>query len=99
MRLLLLLAVCAALSVDASPRSQVAKRQFAKANPCPANGKRSVSCPGYVIDHVIPLCAGGPDAAANMQWQTVKAAAAKDRREIAYCACLRAKKSNCKFIP
>ena len=42
--------------------------------------------PGYVIDHVVPLCAGGADAPSNMQWQTVEAAKAKDRQERAECA-------------
>ena len=42
--------------------------------------------PGYVIDHVVPLCAGGADAPSNMQWQTVEAARIKDRQERAECA-------------
>lgn len=42
--------------------------------------------PGYVIDHIVPLCAGGADAPSNMQWQTVEAAKAKDRQERAECA-------------
>ena len=25
---------------------------------------------GYVVEYVPPLCAGGPDALSNMQWQT-----------------------------
>jgi len=38
-------------------------------------------CPGYIIDHVIALKRGGPDIPANMQWQTVEEAKAKDRVE------------------
>ena len=38
-------------------------------------------CPGYVIDHVIPLKRDGPDAPSNMQWQTVSEAKEKDRWE------------------
>jgi hypothetical protein len=38
------------------------------------------ACPGYVIDHVIALKRGGADAPSNMQWQTVRAAKAKDGR-------------------
>jgi len=38
-------------------------------------------CPGYIIDHVIALKRGGPDTPANMQWQTVEDAKAKDRWE------------------
>ena len=40
---------------------------------------------GYVIDHIIPLCAGGADAPSNMHLQTVEAAKVKDRWEKVYC--------------
>ena len=53
---------------------------------CPATSKPRGSCPGYIIDHVIPLCAGGPDSSVNMQWQTVAAAKIKDREERRQCA-------------
>ncbi|PYT17368.1 MAG: HNH endonuclease [Acidobacteria bacterium] len=62
-------------------RSTTAKHQFQKAHPCPANGRTSGPCPGYVIDHVVPLKRGGADAASNMQWQTAAGAKAKDRIE------------------
>lgn len=68
-----------------APRSAGAKREFVRAYPCPATGVRSTSCAGYVIDHVVPLCAGGLDVAANMQWQAIKSAKAKDREEAALC--------------
>jgi hypothetical protein len=38
-------------------------------------------CPGYVIDHIVPLKRGGTDAPDNMQWQTVADGKAKDRTE------------------
>jgi hypothetical protein len=41
--------------------------------------------PGYVIDHIIPLACGGQDSTANMQWQTVEAAKAKDKTERKGC--------------
>lgn len=66
-------------------RSTAARNQFQKANPCPANGNTRGSCPGYVIDHVVPLCAGGPDTPANMQWQTVAEAREKNRADLARC--------------
>jgi hypothetical protein len=37
--------------------------------------------PGYVVDHIVPLECGGADTPANMQWQTVAEAKAKDRTE------------------
>ena len=62
-------------------RSPVAKDHFKKAHPCPSTGKSSGACPGYVIDHVMPLKRGGRDAPDNMQWQTKEAAKLKDRTE------------------
>jgi hypothetical protein len=65
-----------------NPRSHTAKREFVAANRCPSTGSHKVqNCQGYIIDHINPLCAGGPDVASNMQWQTVAAGKAKDRVE------------------
>lgn len=44
---------------------------------------------GYIVDHVIPLCAGGPDKPENMQLQTVSDAKAKDRKERKRCRRMR----------
>lgn len=74
---------------DAAQRSHAARTEFKRAHPCPATGQPRGACPGYVVDHVIPLCAGGPDAAHNMQWQTVAEAKVKDRQEAAQCRALR----------
>ncbi|HMG67684.1 MAG TPA: HNH endonuclease signature motif containing protein [Chitinophagaceae bacterium] len=38
--------------------------------------------PGYIIDHIIPLKRGGCDCPANMQWQTIADAKAKDKVEM-----------------
>src|SRR6266496_3236711 len=35
---------------------------FKKQHPCPSTGKSYGACPGWVIDHVIPLKRGGLDA-------------------------------------
>lgn len=70
--------------VAAAPRSHQARAEFVKANPCPPTGNAG-KCPGYVVDHVVPLCAGGADAPSNMQWQTVAEGKAKDRIERQQC--------------
>jgi len=59
-------------------RSQDARAEFQRAYPCPSTGKISGGCPGYVVDHIVPLNRGGADTALNMQWQSENAAKAKD---------------------
>src|SRR5262249_18016023 len=61
--------------------SEKAKDDFKKSHPCPSTGKTSGSCPGYVIDHVVPLKRGGVDVPSNTQWQTTAEAKAKDKWE------------------
>lgn len=41
---------------------------FKKLHPCPANRMTAGACPGWAIDHVIPLACGGCDAVRNLQW-------------------------------
>jgi hypothetical protein len=74
-------ASCARNSRNRIKRSSTARREFEKAHPCPATGRSSGGCPGYVVDHVKPLKRGGADTPSNMQWQTKQAAKAKDRIE------------------
>ena len=62
-------------------RAATARKSFMASHACPAAGKTSGACTGYVIDHVVPLKRGGADASGNMQWQTTAAAKAKDRVE------------------
>ena len=45
--------------------------------------------PGWVIDHVVPMCAGGPDAVANLQWQEAAASYRKDVFERALCMAMK----------
>ncbi len=40
---------------------------------------------GYQRDHVIPLCLGGPDTLANLQYQPLATAEVKDRLEWSTC--------------
>jgi hypothetical protein len=77
------------ICASADARSKSAKHQFQKVNPCPSSGAHAGRCPGYVIDHMIPLCAGGADHHSNMQWQTVYEARLKDQEEARQCAALR----------
>lgn len=88
---LVLLALACALAGPASiaktKRSRGVANAFKRAQPCPATGKSKGPCPGYVIDHVIPLACGGEDAVSNLQWQTVTAGRQKDRWERIGCDC------------
>ncbi len=70
-------------------RSHATKAAFARMNPCPVTGLSIPSCPGYVIDYVVPLCAGGSDTPENMQWQKYKASFVKDSEERGRCRRLR----------
>lgn len=59
---------------------------FKKIWPCPSTGKQAGACPGWAIDHVIPLGCGGKDAVYNLQWLPDEAKSsssdiAKDRFE------------------
>ena len=66
-------------------RSSAVRRAFRRAHPCPSTNATTGRCPGFVIDHIVPLCAGGPDEPANMQWQTAEDAREKDREERMDC--------------
>lgn len=52
------------------PRDRAEVRAFRALHPCPATGRARGACPGWHVDHVIALCAGGPDKRENMQWIT-----------------------------
>jgi hypothetical protein len=81
-------AVCVVLPDSASAKEHrlaSVKREFQLTHPCPATGRTSGACPGYVKDHVLPLACGGPDAPSNIQWQTIRDAKAKDKWEAKAC--------------
>jgi hypothetical protein len=78
-------AVFVALPATAAERRSAERAAFVRENPCPSTGERKGRCPGWVVDHVVPLCAGGADAPANMQWQTLQESRRKDVEERRLC--------------
>lgn len=70
----------------AAERSRAAISAFKRQAPCPTTGRARGPCPGFIVDHITPLCAGGADAPHNMQWQTAAEARVKDRAERALCS-------------
>lgn len=83
------LVLCLAASAFGAERSSAQRRAFMKENPCPSTGKRSGSCPGNVVDHRMPICAGGEDHPSNMQWQATTEALRKDADERRLCRSLK----------
>lgn len=79
----------ALLATDASARAAAEVRAFKRDNPCPATGKTRGKCPGHVVDHKEPLCAGGADKPSNMQWQELAASKLKDKEEWRLCRMLK----------
>lgn len=82
---LLLALVFRPAEASARERDRAERAQFQRANPCPANGARRGACPGYEIDHVVPLCAGGRDHRTNMQWLTVREHRQKTTTDVRAC--------------
>lgn len=41
---------------------------FKSIHPCPVTGLSTGACPGWSVDHVIPLAVGGCDSVSNLQW-------------------------------
>jgi len=66
-------------------RGSKAEAEFRSANPCPAAGLTRGACKGYVIDRIIPPVCGGAEDPANMQWQTIAEAKAKNKWERIGC--------------
>ncbi|HVC56499.1 MAG TPA: hypothetical protein VND95_11115 [Stellaceae bacterium] len=72
-------AMTAAPAAAREHRSHRVLLAFQREHPCPSTGRTRGRCPGYWKDHIRPLACGGPDAVANLQWQTIAAAKAKDK--------------------
>src|SRR4051812_8863736 len=56
-----------------------ARMMYMKRHPCPANGNTRGECPGYSINYIRPLCAGGSERTTNLQWLTATEAKKKER--------------------
>lgn len=91
-KLAILILTCVALAParatiisNSAARSPAQVHAFRHTHPCPGTGRTTGACPGYVVDHIKPLCLGGADRPANMQWQTAAAGHAKDKLEWAAC--------------
>ena len=83
--ILLALVLAASPAIGETHRDPAQRAAFMHQHPCPSTGKTKGGCPGYVVDHIKPLCAGGADHPSNMQWQTVAEAKKKDRLEREQC--------------
>lgn len=66
-------------------RSRAIVAEFKREHPCPSTGHPRGPCPGWQVDHIEPLCAGGRDATDNMQWLSVDTHKAKTRKDVAAC--------------
>jgi hypothetical protein len=79
------IAACAAQPSATPKRAPEVRAEFMRAHPCPANGRTSGACPGFQVDHILAICAGGADSAANMQWLAVDLHKIKTRSDAAAC--------------
>lgn len=83
-----LMAACiglAGVGANAADRSKAQRAEFVRSVPCPETGVTRGACPGWEVDHVVPLCAGGEDRPANMQWLAVADHKAKTRQDVKAC--------------
>lgn len=90
--LLLTFTIAEASTYAVVTRNPAVIAKFKELNFCPATNIKatpgkpiSYHCSGYVVDHGIPLCAGGKDALYNLRYQEEKDALIKDRDEVTLC--------------
>lgn len=69
----------------ASKRDPSIRAEFQRQNPCPSTGKNRGRCPGFQVDHRIPLCFHGVDEVWNLQWLSVIDHKAKTRLDVKTC--------------
>jgi len=49
-------------------RSTTVLKAFQKIHPCPSTGLTTGACPGWALNHTVPLACGGCDAVNNLDW-------------------------------
>jgi hypothetical protein len=83
----LLLIAALALAAGAAPRSAAVRAEFQRLQPCPSTGLARGACPGWQVDHAVPLCLGGPavDVATNLRWMPVEDHRVKTRQDLRDC--------------
>jgi len=62
-----------------------AEVEFKKTHPCPSTGKQEEACSGYVVTHVVAICAGGANEPSNMQWLPLEEAIERERAAQEQC--------------
>lgn len=62
--------LCLVISTQSHGRSAAQLYRFKQMEPCPITQHHKGRCPGWEVDHITPLCAGGDDKTWNMQWLT-----------------------------
>ena len=73
------------------PRDKAQVRAFRAEQTCPATGLKRGACPGWHVDHIIALCAGGEDHPRNMQWITKEDHRFKTLVDVRECRRIRTK--------
>lgn len=68
---------CRAVDAKGQPQRSKARRDLFRRLTGYPKGR-----PGYVVDHIVPLAAGGCDVPANMAWQRADEGKAKDAWEL-----------------
>jgi hypothetical protein len=91
MRALLIVLLLACGAAGAAERSRAVRAEFVRENACPSTGRTSGPCPGWQVDHVVPLCLGGPavDTKSNLIWRTVADHKQKTREDVKLCRAVR----------
>lgn len=85
----LIIISCALLIACSQPTKQTrhpsVRAEFLREHPALSMVNDVGPCPGYVVDHIKPLCVGDDDSVDNMQWQTSGGSYLKDNSERAMC--------------